>query len=1100
MKTWHRLARVTQTAALFAALFLLLSGVASAQQAMQLLHYFGQDGISPHVPLFQANDGNFYSTSLGNGNTPASIFKMTPDGVVTVLHSFSAAGDGASPVGTLTQGLDGNLYGTTSAGGAFGKGTAYKIGLDGSGYGILHSFAGGPTDGDTPMAGLYQAVNDDHNFYGTTYAGGTANVGTVFRMTSAGSVTIVHSFSGTFDGANPTAPLIPLVTGTLAGTASSGGTAGLGTIFRMDNFTTSVLFSVIHAFVGGANDGANPEGIIQDTANHLFGVTSHGGSAIGPGLGTIFRVDMANANALTVVHGFSGGTDGAAPVDAPVQASDGSVYGVAQQAGSGGGGTIFQIVTLPDGTSAFTTPYSFVPGVTGSAPNGLLRSGVNLYGTTQSGGPLSGGTAFRLTSNARAALLSPTPGTALEATSVTFTWSAAPGAMTYWLEVGTTVGGHDFFGQGVGLVTSQVVSGLPHSGGPLYVRLWTQVNNSWQIADYLFTAYDGLARMTSPGPGSTLSGSTVTFNWTTGIGATAYWLDVGTAAGQADLFTQGTGSTTTQMVTGLPVLGQPIYVRLWTQFANVGWRWIDYKYAAATAKAAMTSPASGSVLTGTSVTFNWTAAAGASQYWLEVGTSAGAGDFFESSVGLALSQSVSGLPHDGSPVYVRLWTLAAGGAWLYSDYAYTGFSAKAAMTSPAPGAVLGGASVTFIWNAGIGASQYWLSVGTSAGAGDLFEQSTSLATSQTVNGLPVLGNPLYVRLWTLVSGKWLYSDYTYTAFNAKAVMTSPAPGSLVNSSSATFNWTAGTGATSYWLDVGTSPGSSNLFGQSVGLVTSKLVSGILTGGGNTIYVRLWTQLGVAWYFTDYVYAAVSPITVMTSPAPGSLLSASSVTFTWNVVPGAAQYWLDIGSGPGGVNLFSQSAGLSTNMNTLVIPMNGTPVYVRLWTLYSGVWRFVDYTYQTSLAADVTITFDGAGSNGAPFTTFTTSSFTVSVVSGSWTVNTSGGNPGTSIQFVSPINTNTSQTVAITPSAAPIRLKSFDIYTLQATTFYQIGGVLADGTTFLSGYYQWGPGPGWVHVRAPDPDLLLKQVFIAPYSAATPCCGNISGLDNIVVSQ
>jgi hypothetical protein len=188
------------------------------------------------------------------------------------------------------------------------------------------------------------------------------------------------------------------------------------------------------------------------------------------------------------------------------------------------------------------------------------------------------------------------------------------------------------------------------------------------------------------------------------------------------------------------------------------------------------------------------------------------------------------------------------------------------------------------------------------------------------------------------------------------------------------------------------------------------------------------------------------------------------------------------------------------MNTLVIPMNGTPVYVRLWTLYSGVWRFVDYTYQTSLAPDVTITFDGAGSNGAPYITSTTSGFTVSVVSGSWTVNTAGGNPGSSIQFVSPINTNLSQTVAVIPSAAPIRLKSFDIYTLQSSVFYQIGGMLADGTTFLSGYVQSGPGPGWVHVRAPSPDQLLKQVFIAPYSAATPCCGNVIGLDNIVVSQ
>ena len=114
---------------------------------------------------------------------------------------------------------------------------------------------------------------------------------------------------------------------------------------------------------------------------------------------------------------------------------------------------------------------------------------------------------------------------------------------------------------------------------------------------------------------------------------------------------------------------------------------------------------------------------------------------------------VSGLPIIAKPVYVRLWT-QRNSSWLFNDYTYTSFNATATMTSPTPGSTLSDSSVTFNWSAGSGASQYWLEVGTSAGAGDLFEPSVGLATSQAVNGLPALGTPVYVRLWTLVGSRW----------------------------------------------------------------------------------------------------------------------------------------------------------------------------------------------------------------------------------------------------------------------------------------------------------------------------------------------------------
>ena len=146
-----------------------------------------------------------------------------------------------------------------------------------------------------------------------------------------------------------------------------------------------------------------------------------------------------------------------------------------------------------------------------------------------------------------------------------------------------------------------------------------------------------------------------------------------------------------------------------------------------------------------------------------MGTSAGALNLYSVNAGTSLSTTVNNLPADGSTVYVRLWTLASG-TWVYNDYTYTAIS-QAAMTSPANGSTLSGASVTFHWSAGTG-TQNTLYVGTSVGALDLYSVNAGAGVSATVPNLPTNGSTVYVRLWTLASGIWVYHDYTYTAFNS----------------------------------------------------------------------------------------------------------------------------------------------------------------------------------------------------------------------------------------------------------------------------------------------------------------------------------------------
>jgi len=1173
MKARERTACVAFTVAVSAAMFLVTSRIATAQPALQVFHSFdpATEGSSPNT-LVQDSAGNFYGTTVAGGSANGgTVFRMTPGGTVSTLHEFPF---GQRPTSALVRGAaDGNFYGTTQNGGAANRGTVFKI-TPGGVFSTLHSFTGAPTDGDQSYSALIQGL--DGNFYGTTINGGVFDKGTIYRITPGGSVTILHDFSGDpTDGAAPWTALLQRSDGSFWGTTRLGGTVNQGTAFWL---TSAGTFTVLHSFGSAPEFASTPVGaLVFATDGNFYGTTSGGGAG-----GTVFR--MASDGTVTFPHVFQGGlTDGAFPSGALLQASDGNLYGTTQLGGSiGNWGTAFKLTLA----GAFTILDSFNASTTG-IPSGDLRQALdgNLYGVGNGGG-LGGGVSFRLTTAAKATLLSPTPGFALNATSATFTWSVGPGASDYWFELGTSVGQHDLFGQDMGLATSQTVSGLPYLGSAIYARLWTELNGSWQFNDYIFPAFyakasmasptpgtvltgstvtfswlpgtgatsywlevgasagqsnlfgqstglttnqsvsslpilgapvyvrlwtqftDGSwqssdytyiasnarAVMTSPAPGSVLNGSTVTFSWTPGTSATSYWLEAGTSVGQGNLFSQSTGLTPNQSVSGLPILGGPVYVRLWTQFADGSWQSNDYTYTAPNAKAAMTSPAPGSVLSGSSVTFNWNAAGGASQYWLEIGTAAGAGNLFEQSVGLATSQIVSGLPNAGGAIYVRLWSQVSGN-WLYNDYTYAAFNARATMTSPAPGAVLSGSSVTFTWSAGTGATAYWLEVGTGVGQSNLFGQSTGLATSQIVTGLPVLGGIVYARLWTQLSGNWVYNDYIYTAFNAKAVMTSPVPGSALITTSVTFTWLAGTGAASYWLEVGTSLGASDLFGQSVGVANSKAVNGIPLG--NPIYVRLWTQLGVAWFFTDYTYSAVNPIAAIASPAPGSLLTESLVPFTWTAVPGASEYWLDIGSAPNDNNLFfSKSAGTSTHLDAL-ISMNGAPFYVRLWTMFGGVWRYADYTYQRRPPNYVTVTFDGAGSNGSAYTTSSTSGYSVDAKTGTWTVNTTGGNPAPFIQFLSPPNAWTTVEVIIRADS-PFHFVSVDIYSGLSFVEYSITATSPSGlpTLQMPGTAR-NPG-GFVRVTSPGPDGFVGQVSIklTGYPVGSP---NPVGVDNIKLS-
>jgi uncharacterized repeat protein (TIGR03803 family) len=190
----------------------------------------GADGAVPGSLLIRDAAGNLYGTTISGGaSSLGTVFKLDSTGKVTVLHSFTGGADGETPdAGLIPNGAD--LYGTTANGGASGSGTVFKIDKTGKET-VLHSFAGG-ADGEKPVASLIHDAAG--NLYGTTEFGGTSSRGTVFKLDATGKETVLHSFAGyPTDGSYPFAGLVRDAAGNLYGTTLGGGASGLGTVFKI---------------------------------------------------------------------------------------------------------------------------------------------------------------------------------------------------------------------------------------------------------------------------------------------------------------------------------------------------------------------------------------------------------------------------------------------------------------------------------------------------------------------------------------------------------------------------------------------------------------------------------------------------------------------------------------------------------------------------------------------------------------------------------------------------------------------------------------------------------------------------------------------------
>jgi uncharacterized repeat protein (TIGR03803 family) len=257
----------------------------------------GSDGANTYAGLVQGTDGNFYGTTPTGGTSSAgSVFRISPSGNFTNLYSFTGGSDGGNPFATLVQGSDGNFYGTCNVGGTNGYGTVYQITPSGT-LTTLHSFIG--ADGEYPTSCVVQGT--DGNFYGTTTGGPRSyDLGTVFRISPSGNFASLHSFSGPGDGYEPWAGLVQGSDGNFYGTTVSvlDVETGDGTLFRI---SSSGSLTNLYSFTGSF-DGEDPMGgLVQGTDGNFYGTTAYGGGDLH---GNIFKLSVPLSPPANQISGF----------------------------------------------------------------------------------------------------------------------------------------------------------------------------------------------------------------------------------------------------------------------------------------------------------------------------------------------------------------------------------------------------------------------------------------------------------------------------------------------------------------------------------------------------------------------------------------------------------------------------------------------------------------------------------------------------------------------------------------------------------------------------------------------------------------------------
>jgi uncharacterized repeat protein (TIGR03803 family) len=970
------------------------------------------DGNEPTM-LIQAADGNFYGiTAFGGGTSGCendrlvpevdgcgTIFRLTPDGIETVLYIFNGGNDGGIP-SSLVQGQDGMIYGTT--------------------------LMGGPTPTSPPTCDIAGTSSPCC----LNSSGKQSGCGTIFEFnpsqvnllqTPAVTPNILYTFTGGADGGSPGTLILGASSAEseiIFGTTLTCGNCGynsstsnlLGTVFSFvpaesSTFTPTLISSFPYS---SPSDLAFPNSLIQWDLNTLYGTAQMGGdtSCLAAtsgelegqnfGCGGVFRIELSSPTVLDLCD-FGEACAAAAPTQVPaVQDPLDSLKGAKPQTIVKQSGARFPTGGQP--WSFFAVPITLA-----------MNSNGNIYGTTPPGCTTTSGyppylpdpycvspnvplSAYPVVASSIFELVPPSEdSTSTGNMTIPYTFSGNASSTSF--SPGTDGGGSlagliigsdgNLYGlSGFGLDDSSISSEVftvQQSGITQYASLSSNFTPTWMIQ-----GSDGNFYGTTESGGANSDGavfevtpplalnppvqlcwhtpcSAAQFNSSTqitlGNTATLTW-NVPNAnsltAQQCYAFVEGNNSSTAgawphipnSMISGGVVSGTasitPTAPGTYKYALTCGGTVSGIATLNVDAPAVLTTPAPGSTLTSRNVTFAWSAGSGVTAYWLYVGdTGVGSSDLFNSNSITVTSINVTGLPTIGATLNVRLWW-AFGNAWQYADYTYIEATlVPAILISPS---TLTGSSATFQWTTGIGVSQYDLHLSAVAPGGyDLYASGHVTRTFATVSGIPTNGGTIYARLYSIINGITSFNDYTYTEATL-AHLTSPAPGSTLTGTSAKFTWSAVTEVPIYDFHLSAiGPGAADLYSSGGVSGTSVTVTGIPVKGAK-IYARLYSWVNGGWEFVDYTYTEAT-LAQLTSPAPGSTLTGTSAKFTWSAVSGIPIYDFHLSAiGPGAADLYSSGGVSGTSVTVTGIPVKGAKIYARLYSWINGGWEFIDYTY------------------------------------------------------------------------------------------------------------------------------------------------------------
>lgn len=897
-----------------------------ADQSAHAIRKVSPSGV---VSTFAGTPGLSGSTTTGYFNTPGGIVRdsfgnfYVADSSNHAIRKVSADG----LIVTTLAGLPGTSGTTNGNGNAARFNFPYSIALDETNEFIYvadttnHAIRRVNFDGDVTTVAGFAGV-----------AGSLDGVGVGAQFNQPFGITF-NAANGTLyvaDYGNNTIRKIVVATGAVTTIA---GLAGSAT--EVDASGTAARFN-------------GPNGITIDPSGNLF-VCDDGGH-------TIRKIAMP-AVAVTTLAGLAGsngtadGTGSAARFKNPnelIADTAGNLF-VSER----GNHTIRKVT--PAGVVTTIAGQGLLPGFVDGTGNAVrMKTPAGL--AVDAGGVLyfadSGNHVIRKAqrTSAKAQMISPANGTVLVDPVTTFTWSAGAGATSYALWVGTSPGAYDIYAALEGTNLSRTIT-LPVDR-KIYVTLHSLISGVYQSNSYYYEpAPSTKAVVTSPANGSTLAGSSLSLQWAPGIGASGYAIWLGSSPNGYDLGAVALGANVTTWTGNVPTDGGPVYVTLWSLINGAyqgNGSWFTTAALDAQRPAVITSHANTSTFANGNVTFTWGNAIGATGYALWVGSKPDGYDLYAGLEGANLTKTLT-LPTDGRRVYVTLHSLIGG---VYKSNAYWFTTANvlpvneaSKINSHVNGATFAAANTTLSWNSVLGASKYYLWVGTQPSTYDLYAADENLSTQRQIV-MPNDGRPVYVTLYTLKNGALLSNSYFFicangAAGNKPALLTSPANGTGI-SVSPTFQWSAGSGVTSYALWVGSTPGGYDLYSANEGSALSRTVS--VPGDGRKIYVTLHSLIGGAYQSIGYQFIGngTQP-TAISSPGTGSTLTSTSATFTWPTANTTYALW--IGTAPRSYNLYAglEGTSFSKTINNL-LPSDGSPVYVTLYSWVNGAWQPSDHWY------------------------------------------------------------------------------------------------------------------------------------------------------------